>query len=199
MYWPNLFFKDILICNVTQLIFDFKHLKDIPSRIIAIQSDVTKICRLVPNDCQQDIEGFKKIINYLRLWLHQNPRYHSKPVKEEQDKNLQGISKPSPRWQYWAPVRKQAADVCLARQVKFPNEKRILENKVIPKKMPNSFNPLGASKGRVISKGTFNLVTSSKKPEPNYCPWSFEPKRVTVTFFWMAPYLRYLLRLPIED
>ena len=77
--------RDVLICNVTQLLFDFKHLKGIPSRIVAIQSDVTKICRLVPNDCQQDIEGFKKIINYLRLWLHQNPRYHSKPVKEEQD------------------------------------------------------------------------------------------------------------------
>ena len=168
MYWPTLFSKDILICNVTQLLFDFKHLKGIPSRIVAIQSDVTKICRLVPNDCQQDIEGFKKIINYLRLWLHQNPRYHSKAVKEEQDNNLQGVSKPFSRWQNWAPVRKQTADVCPAIQVKFPNEKRILGNKAIPKKMPDSFNPLGASKGGVISKGTFSLVPPSKKPEPNY-------------------------------
>ena len=151
--------RDVLICNVTQLLFDFKHLKGIPSRIVAIQSDVTKICRLVPNDCQQDIEGFKKIINYLRLWLHQNPRYHSKAVKEEPD-NWQGISKPFPRWQYWAPVKKQAADVCPARKVKFPNEKRMLKNNVIPKKMPGIFNPLGASKGGVISKGTFNLVPS---------------------------------------
>ena len=143
-------------------------MKGIPSKIIKIQSDVTKICRLVPDDCQQDIEGFKKIINYLRLWLHQNPMYHSKAVKEEQDNNLQGISKPFPRWQHWAPVREQAADACPARQVKFPNEKRILENKVIPKKIPDTFNPLGASKGRVISKGAFNLVPSSKKTEPNH-------------------------------
>ena len=162
--------RDVLICNVTQLLFDFKHLKGIPSRIVAIQSDVTKICRLVPNDCQQDIEGFKKIINYLRLWLHQNPRYHSKAVKGEQDNNFQEVSKPFPRWQYWAPVRKQAADVCPASQVKFPYEKIILGNKAIPnsKKVPDSFNPLGASKGGVISKGTFSLVPSSKKPEPSY-------------------------------
>ena len=157
--------RDVLICNVTQLLFDFKHLRGIPSKIVAIQSDVTEICRLVPNDCQQDIEKFKKIINYLRLWLHQNPRYHPKAVKEEQDNNLQGISKPFSRWQYWAPVRDQAADTCPARQVKFPNEKRILENKVIPKKMPDNFNPLGASKGGVISKGTFNLIISSKIPK----------------------------------
>ena len=152
--------RDILICNVTQLLFDLKHLRGIPSKIVAIQSDVTEICRLVPNDCQQDIEKFKKIINYLRLWLHQNPRYHPKAEKEEQDNNLQGISKPISRWQYWAPVRDQAADTCPARQVKFPNEKRILENKVIPKKMPDNFNPLGASKGGVISRGNFNLVPS---------------------------------------
>ena len=138
-------------------------MRGIPSKIVAIQSDVTEICRLVPNDCQQDIEKFKKIINYLRLWLHQNPRYHPKAEKEEQDNNLQGISKPFSRWQYWAPVRDQAADTCPAKQVKFPNEKRILENKAIPKKMPDSFNPLGFSKGRVISKVTFNLVPSSNK------------------------------------
>ena len=140
--------------------FDFKYLKGIPSKLIALQSDVTKICRLLPNDCQQDTEKFNKIINYLRLWLHQNPRYHPKPVKEEQDNNLQGISKPFPRWQHWAPVREQAANICPARQVKFPNEKRILENNLM---MPDSFNPLGFSKGRVISKVTFNLVPSSKK------------------------------------
>ena len=150
-------------------------MKGIPSRIVAIQSDVTKICRLVPNDCQQDIEKFRKIINYLRLWLHQNPRYHPKAVKEEQDNNLQGISKPFPRWQHWAPVREQAADACPARQVKLPNEKRILENRVMTKKMPGSFNPLGASKGGVISKDIFNLVHPQKN-EPNHCPWSFPPK-----------------------
>ena len=127
-------------------------MKGIPSRLIAIQSDVTEICRLIPDDCQQDIEKFKKIINYLKLWLHQNPWYHSKAVKEEQDNNFQGISKPFPRWQYWAPVREQAANACPAKQVKFSNEKRIFENEVISKKMPDSFNPLGASKGGVNLK-----------------------------------------------
>ena len=111
--------KQILIYNGTQLLFDYKHMKELPSRIISIHSGVTNICRLAPNDCQQDIEKFQRVNNLARLWLRQNTWYNPKVVKEEHDNNLQGISKPFPRGQYWAPVKEQAAKFCPVEHVDF--------------------------------------------------------------------------------
>ena len=88
--------KQILIYNGTQLLFDFKHMKELPSRIISIHSGVKVICRLAPNDCHQDTKKYKRVIYLARLWLHQNTWYNPKVVKEEHGNNLQGISKPFP-------------------------------------------------------------------------------------------------------